>query len=703
MRLRFKILLIFFITLNSNYTIGFAQNTHHCGQSILTEKWFAEKPEAYRKYLEQVERTKSLSQNHHPSINNRGEIKYTIPVVFHVLHQDGPENISYEQIEDQIRILNIDYQKKNADTIDVVPQFKDIIADVGFEFKLAEIDPNGNCTNGVTRHYTKLTNWDANNLDNFIYSWPREKYLNIYVVKTINIAATAYAFLPGVPVPPSGDVVVSNHDMVGSIGTGTIQNSWVLTHEVGHWFGLPHIWGISNAPGVACGDDFVEDTPITKGFTHCNTNATRICNPAIHENIQNYMDYSPCKCMFTNGQKDYMYGTILSRINGRDNVVSESNHIATGIKGNNSCSTLADFYTTKSTVCIGDTLRFVNLSQPGSNDYTMKWEFLGGSPTESTDSVVNVAYNFEGEYEVKLTVTSANGTKTLSRFVKVNDGNNGVIPTRTYSFEEENIPSEINNYNVDEDEIKWEIYEGLGANNTNNCIYLNNIFAINGEGNIDYFETPFFDLTNVDKPIFSFYYAYAKKYGFQNDSFRIEYSADCGATWLSLPSIPTPGVMANTSGGITEEAFIPTDAQWKKVNLTSLFRSFFRNKPSVKFRFYFKSDAELDGSNNIYLDEINIIDEDEINTATTEFDESSIEVYPNPSNGNFTISLENVNSKVDRVELISSVGKVIHISKNNIEEGNIEKYVANDNLPSGIYLLKVGKGEKQMAKKIFIY
>ena len=57
----------------------------------------------------------------------------------------------------------------------------------------------------------------------------------------------------------------------------------------GHWFGLPHTWGVTNAPGVACGDDFVDDTPITKGYTSCNLNNTRICDPNITENIQNYM------------------------------------------------------------------------------------------------------------------------------------------------------------------------------------------------------------------------------------------------------------------------------------------------------------------------------------------------------------------------------------------------------------------------------
>lgn len=116
-------------------------------------------------------------------------------MVFHILHLGGPENISDEQIYDQVRILNRDYQKLNADTAQVVSAFKDKIANVGFKFVLAGIDPEGNCTNGITRHFTSKTFWNADSLQDFTYTWPPEKYLNFYIVKSINIAP-AYTFYP---------------------------------------------------------------------------------------------------------------------------------------------------------------------------------------------------------------------------------------------------------------------------------------------------------------------------------------------------------------------------------------------------------------------------------------------------------------------------------------------------------------------------
>lgn len=69
-----------------------------------------------------------------------------------------------------------------------------------------------------------------------------DKYLNFYIVKSINIAP-AYTFLPDIGIPEYADAIVCESRLVGSIGTATSANSRVLTHEVGHWFGLPHIWG----------------------------------------------------------------------------------------------------------------------------------------------------------------------------------------------------------------------------------------------------------------------------------------------------------------------------------------------------------------------------------------------------------------------------------------------------------------------------
>jgi hypothetical protein len=67
----------------------------------------------------------------HALLSKKGEgttkaIEYTIPVVFHVLHNGGPENISKDQLMSALTILNRDYAMLNADTIGVQAAFQGI-------------------------------------------------------------------------------------------------------------------------------------------------------------------------------------------------------------------------------------------------------------------------------------------------------------------------------------------------------------------------------------------------------------------------------------------------------------------------------------------------------------------------------------------------------------------------------------------------
>jgi len=78
-------------------------------------------------------------------------VVYTIPVVFHVLHQNTAENISYDQVVDAVSILNRDFRLNNADAGSVQSSFSGMPADAEIEFALATIAPNGDCFNGVTR------------------------------------------------------------------------------------------------------------------------------------------------------------------------------------------------------------------------------------------------------------------------------------------------------------------------------------------------------------------------------------------------------------------------------------------------------------------------------------------------------------------------------------------------------------------------
>jgi hypothetical protein len=221
----------------------------------------------------------------------RGGDGYVIPIVFHIIHNNGVENIGDEQILDAVRILNDDFNKLNTDWDNVRSEFLDRVADVGVEFRLAGKDPQGNCTNGITRTVSELTNAGDEEMKALIV-WPRNKYLNVWVAASANGAA-GYTFRPGTAQwYPLEDGIVLQHSYTGSIGTSTVGRSRALTHEVGHWINLPHTWGDGNTPAIASNcnqDDGVTDTPNTIGWTTCNLNGTS-CGSL--DNVENYMDYS---------------------------------------------------------------------------------------------------------------------------------------------------------------------------------------------------------------------------------------------------------------------------------------------------------------------------------------------------------------------------------------------------------------------------
>src|SRR5688500_10228980 len=118
-----------------------------CGTDEMVNKALHDHPELLLDQQQLEEFTQSYSEQ-------SGEAMppvYTIPVVFHIIHDYGVENISDAQIFDAMNILNIDYRKQNADTAQIVPTFQGLAADVEVEFKLAKLDPNGNCHTGIDR------------------------------------------------------------------------------------------------------------------------------------------------------------------------------------------------------------------------------------------------------------------------------------------------------------------------------------------------------------------------------------------------------------------------------------------------------------------------------------------------------------------------------------------------------------------------
>ncbi|MBL7712269.1 MAG: zinc-dependent metalloprotease [Chitinophagaceae bacterium] len=197
-----------------------------------------------------------------------GSTVYHVPLVFHVIHDFGSEYVTDEAIRNCVKRINEMYNKKNADTIDVIPPFKGFIPNSSTRYignarimwHLATIDPSGQPTTGITRRRSYLTNFGGNFAK--YDQWPNENYMNIWLINTMseeNKKAAAYAYKP-----PTASTI-PYYD--GPIGMAAYVNeaSYTFSHELAHELNIDHVWGGTNDPEVACGDDGIDDTPITKG------------------------------------------------------------------------------------------------------------------------------------------------------------------------------------------------------------------------------------------------------------------------------------------------------------------------------------------------------------------------------------------------------------------------------------------------------
>lgn len=246
-----------------------------------------------------------------------GQAQYTIPVVFHVLHENGPENISALQIADAIAILNAHF---DAPTETIEAPFEAIAADMDIAFVLASVAPDGSPTDGIDRIETALTN-DAGAPSTYLNPWPRNRYLNIWVVRSLAIPDIAYiSFLPEqADAEPCADGVMIFHSYVGSIGTSSVTRKRTLTQAVGRFLNLKMVHEDPIGAGP-CADDEVEDTPPALPNLQCN-GAVNPCAEIV-ANEHNFMSSPYCSNMFTLGQRARAHACLTSSVAQRDQLAS---------------------------------------------------------------------------------------------------------------------------------------------------------------------------------------------------------------------------------------------------------------------------------------------------------------------------------------------------------------------------------------------
>jgi PKD repeat protein len=378
-----------------------------CGTMEYLELLYKQDPH-YRKVLENFNEYAIDYTKKHEGEKNLALV--TIPVVVHVVYNTAAQNISYDQIQSQINVLNRDFRRLNTDTGNTPIPFKPVSADPMVQFCLAQRDPNGNPSLGVTRTLTTVTTFGLDNAVKYNATgghdaWDRDRYLNIWVCN-LGGGLLGYATFPGGN--PAVDGVVIGYLYFGTIGTATppYHLGRTATHEIGHWLSLYHIWGDDN--GACWGTDYCDDTPNQgpenygcPSFPHITCN-----NGPDGDMFMNYMDYTDDGCMniFTLNQSSRM----TAALTGPRAPIQTSNGCvpASGVP-------IAMFRSDSTVIRFGGSIHFYDLSAGIPTSWN--WTFDGGSPANSNIQNPVITYSTPGLYTVKLIVSNSHGTDSLTK------------------------------------------------------------------------------------------------------------------------------------------------------------------------------------------------------------------------------------------------------------------------------------------------
>jgi hypothetical protein len=633
----------------------------------------------------------------------------TIPVVFHVVEK-GQTIATDAQLLAQLDTINKDYAGLNAGASGVPSHFQPFFGQSGIRFCMAQRTPDNMPTTGIVR-YTTTRNSFSDNDENIKYraqggadAWDPDSYLNVWVCD-LGSTMLGYATFPyGGPANEQG-VVLHYRSLPGSSNTD-FNGGKTLTHEIGHYFNLNHIWGDDR--GTCAGTDEVDDTPnqgdanriLRTGIVldNCATTAPGFM-------YQNYMDYSPDAnlIMFTKLQvvrmeaSFAMHRSVMSASLGGipvDRKQSDASIVSISQPEQRICtSRFAPQVVLRNMG--SETLRSVHIQIQLSGGETMDYTWTGSLQTYAEAIVtLPVMETQEGDHELFISSSLPNGVVDEDPSDDLASMNfiyyEPVAETVQEGFEQTFPPKAWDIVNTD-GRNTWERTTSVSKSGVASARVRN--FGNELIGQRDYLRSPALAISGVDSVFVSFQVA-AATYSTSSsanvvwDTLQVMVSTDCGKTYSSV--YKKWGSTLVTRAAATRSVFVPGPGEWRKerVNISQ-----FIPEGEIIVAFVNTNGNE----NDVYLDDINI------NTVTVNpnLKETGFLVTPNPTDGAISVQFYPHPTGLSGIYIYNVNGQ--KIMERNITAGAVSSSTYDfdlKNYATGLYVVKAVFADRVLTKKI---
>jgi len=629
---------------------------------------------------------------------------YNIPVVVHVLHNGEAvgtaPNITDAQVISQIDVFNEDFRMSGGLG---ATNSTGVAIDSEINFCLAQQDAAGNPTTGINRvnigqdGYTSTAAVDA---DKPATQWDPTKYMNMWSVKFTGAASTllGYAQFPdpaatgvtglGATVggvgPANTDGVVAVYSTFGDSAkddgsfllNAPYDRGRTMTHEVGHWLGLRHIWGDG-----ACGvDDYCADTPESDASNGgCLTTHTS-CGTL--DMVQNYMDYSNDTCMdtFTQDQKDRMQAIMAGsprrmELNSSIGCQSPSTVtftlVATPVSQTN-CGNVSIDYTIDMTALNGfsEATTFTATGVPAGATVLFTPATLN-STSSTVLTLGSLGALADGSYPITVTGTSTSVTQNVNITLVVGSDVCAGQATSAYATSVTRVAFNTIDYTSSltdadsQDGVGYSDFTGTQSTTVNRDDSYPLTVQVNTDGNytiaskvwIDWNQNCVFDVATEEYDL--------------GDATNVANGAT-GISGLSV-TVPTDAVLGNTimrviaryagtGGGIPEACISNTDGE---------------------------------------VEDYRIIVDNSLSVDNNVFGVNDFSVYPNPSSsGIFNLSVNTTDNA--KIKLFDIRGRNVYSELHTNNSDTLEAKLDFSTMASGVYLLNVNSGDIKATKKLVI-